>query len=110
MRSILHRRRPATAREGGQILALFALSLMVIIMICGLAVDAGGTFAQRRDQQTAADLAALAAANDYLINGDVALADGARPDGHRRERLRRRRQRDDRRVRPRRRPTASRSR
>ena len=64
----------ARRAEGGQILALFALSLMVVIMICGLAVDAGGTFAQRRDQQTAADLAALAAANDYLINQDVALA------------------------------------
>ena len=74
MPSILRFRRPATASEGGQILALFALSLMVIIMICGLAVDAGGTFAQRREQQTAADLAALAAANDYLINGDVVLA------------------------------------
>jgi hypothetical protein len=61
-------------REGGQILALFALSLMVIIMVCGLAVDAGGTFAQRRNQQTAADLAALAASNDYLINQDISLA------------------------------------
>jgi hypothetical protein len=66
--------RPDRAREGGQILALFALSLMVIIMVCGLAVDAGGTFAQRRDQQTAADLAALAASNDYLINQDLTLA------------------------------------
>ena len=71
MRLVGHPDRP---REGGQILALFALSMMVIIMVCGLAVDAGGTFAQRRDQQTASDLAALAAANDYLINQDLTLA------------------------------------
>ena len=38
------------------------------VAFAGLSVDAGGSFAQRRDQQTAADLAALAAANDYLIN------------------------------------------
>ncbi len=58
---------------GGQVLALFALSLMVMISVAGLAVDAGGAYAQRRDQQSAADLASLAAANDYLINGDVNL-------------------------------------
>jgi hypothetical protein len=60
--------------DRGQILALFALSLLVMVAFTGLAVDAGGTFAQRRDQQTAADLAALAAANDYLINQDEAIA------------------------------------
>ena len=37
-------------------------------------MDAGRTFSQRRDQQTAADLAALAAANDYLINNNEAMA------------------------------------
>ena len=67
-------RRPTHRHAEGQILALFALSLTVIIMVCGLAVDAGGTFSQRRDQQTASDLAALAASNDYLINQDVTLA------------------------------------
>ena len=36
----------------------------------GLAIDGGSAFSQRRDQQTAADLAALAGANDYLINND----------------------------------------
>jgi Tfp pilus assembly protein PilX len=61
--------------ERGQVLVVFALSLMVMIAIAGLSVDAGGAFAQRRDQQTAADLAALAAANDYLINGDVTQAE-----------------------------------
>ena len=67
------RRRPRRG-EGGQVLVVFALSLLIMIAICGLAVDAGSTYAQRRDQQTAADLASLAAANDYLINGDLDLA------------------------------------
>jgi hypothetical protein len=40
----------------------------------GLAIDGGGTYAQRRDQQSAADLAALAAANDYLINNNTTQA------------------------------------
>ena len=67
--------RPRTRRDGsGQILVLFGLSLVVFVAMAGLAVDAGGTFAQRRDQQAAADLAALAAANDYLINASEALA------------------------------------
>ena len=39
--------------------------------MAGLAIDGGGAFAQRRDQQTAADLAALAAANDYLMNSNA---------------------------------------
>lgn len=58
----------------GQILVVFALSLMVLISMTGLALDGGSTFSQRRDQQTAADLAALAGANDYLINHDSDLA------------------------------------
>jgi Flp pilus assembly protein TadG len=61
--------------RGGQVLAVFALSLLVMVSIAGLSVDAGGAFVQRRDEQSAADLAALAAANDYLINGDATLAE-----------------------------------
>jgi Tfp pilus assembly protein PilX len=60
--------------ERGQVLVVFVVSLMVLVAFAGLSVDAGGTFAQRRDQQTAVDLASLAAANDYLINGDESLA------------------------------------
>ncbi len=40
----------------------------------GLVLDGGGAFAQRRDEQNVADMAALAAANDYLINNSVDLA------------------------------------
>ena len=60
--------------EGGQILVLFALSLIGIIAMVGLVLDGGGAFAQRRGQQNAADLAALAGANDYLLNNSQALA------------------------------------
>jgi Flp pilus assembly protein TadG len=64
---------PAERRSGrsagsGQILVVFGLSFLVLISAAGLAVDAGGTYAQRRDQQVASDLAALAAANEYLVN------------------------------------------
>ena len=55
-------------RTDGQILVIFALSLVVLISMTGLALDGGSTFSQRRDQQTSSDLAALAGANDYLIN------------------------------------------
>jgi hypothetical protein len=62
------------AGEHGQILVIFMLSLVALFGIAGLALDAGSTFAQRRAQQSAADLAALAAANDYLINNDATLS------------------------------------
>ena len=65
--------------ESGQILVIFTLSIVVVLAMTGLALDAGSTFTQRREQQNAADLAALAAANHYLINNDepaaIALAE-----------------------------------
>lgn len=69
----MHRRDMRT-REGGQILAIFALALITLIGFAGLAIDGGSTFAQQRDQQSTSDLAALAGANDYLINGNAAQA------------------------------------
>ena len=65
---------PPRREASGQILVVFALSLMVLIGMTGLALDGGSTFSQRRDQQTATDLASLAGANDYLINHDEQLA------------------------------------
>src|SRR5262245_27761297 len=62
------------ARQDGQILVLFTLAIVILLGFAGLALDGGSAFAQRRDQQTAADLAALAAANDYLINGSTSQA------------------------------------
>ena len=49
-------------------LVLFTLALVAIIAMVGLILDGGGAFAQRRGQQNAADLAALAGA-DALLNG-----------------------------------------
>jgi len=63
-------RRSARTGQRGQILVVFVLAMVAMIGMVGLAIDGGGTYAQRRDQQTAADLAALAAANDYLINNN----------------------------------------
>ncbi len=55
-------------RQHGQILVLFALSLVAIIAMVGLVLDSGSAFAQRRSEQNAADVAALAAANDLIVN------------------------------------------
>jgi Flp pilus assembly protein TadG len=67
--------RPQSRRAGeGQILVVFALCMLVIMGIVGLAIDGGGTYAQRRDQQSAADLAALAGANDYLVTNTSTTA------------------------------------
>ena len=60
--------------EGGQIIVLFALAMVAIIAMVGLVLDGGSAFSQRRGEQSAADLAALAAANSILINGDEAVA------------------------------------
>jgi Flp pilus assembly protein TadG len=56
--------------ERGQIVVLFALALVAIVAMVGLVLDGGSAFAQRRASQNAADLAALAGANTYLLTGD----------------------------------------
>jgi hypothetical protein len=48
--------------ERGQVLVLFAGSLLVLFAIAALAFDVGMTLLERRDQQNAADAAALAGA------------------------------------------------
>ena len=63
-----------TRATDGQIIVIFALALVAMIAMVGLVLDGGSTFAQRRGQQNAADLAALAGANDYLVNGDKPTA------------------------------------
>ena len=71
-------RKAGREREQGQILVLFALSMVVIIGMVGLVLDGGGAFAQRRTEQNAADLAALAGANAYLnTSGNVATRTAA---------------------------------
>ena len=61
-------------RDDGQIIVIFALALIAIVGMVGLVLDGGSTFAQRRSQQSAADLAAMGAANQYLITNDKATA------------------------------------
>ena len=57
---------PARKRQQGQVMVLFLLAIFAIIGMVGLVLDGGSVFAQRRDQQTAADLAAMAGAAAYL--------------------------------------------
>jgi Flp pilus assembly protein TadG len=71
--SISDRARVARHQEG-QIIVIFALALVALIAMVGLVLDGGSAFAMRRDEQSAADLAALAGANDYLLNADATLA------------------------------------
>jgi Flp pilus assembly protein TadG len=54
--------------ERGQVIVIFALALVAIVAMVGLVLDGGSAFAQRRSEQNAADLAALAAANDLIVN------------------------------------------
>jgi hypothetical protein len=61
-------------RQRGQMLALFAISLVAIIAMTGLVIDGGMTFTQRRDQQNVADAAAMAGAYAYATAGDSTTA------------------------------------
>jgi Flp pilus assembly protein TadG len=64
--------------QAGQILVLFTLALVAIIAMVGLVIDGGSAYAQRRDQQNVADLAALAGATAFLnTTGDVATKTAA---------------------------------
>jgi hypothetical protein len=67
-----------STRQRGQILVLFVLLLTAMVAMVGLVLDGGDTFAQRRDQQNGADLAAVAGANAYMnATGDVAAKTAA---------------------------------
>jgi hypothetical protein len=48
--------------NAGQILAIFAGSLVVLILVAGLVIDGGNVFLQRRDAQNAADIGSMAGA------------------------------------------------
>jgi Flp pilus assembly protein TadG len=60
-------------RQQGQVIVLFLLGIFAIVGMVGLVLDGGSVFAQRRDQQTAADLASMAGAAAYL-NGTGTIA------------------------------------
>lgn len=63
--------------ERGQILVLFALSLVAMVAMVGLVLDGGSTFGQRRGEQNAADLAALAGATTQVNGGTDATIKAA---------------------------------
>lgn len=69
-------------RERGQILVIFVIAVVAIIGMVGLVLDGGSAFAQRREEQNVADLAAIAGATAHLnTTGDsatkLAAADAA---------------------------------
>lgn len=59
---------PQDRDERGQIIVIFALALVALVAMVGLVLDGGSAFAQRRSEQNAVDLAALASANDLIVN------------------------------------------
>ena len=70
--------RSTRQQERGQVLMVFALAITAIIAMVGLVLDGSGAFAQRRFEQNAADLAALAGANAYMnTSGSVAFRTAA---------------------------------
>lgn len=73
----MRRHFPADRHEGGQIIVIFALALVVIIGMVGLVIDGGGAFAQRRAEQSVADVASLAGANAYMNRTGVGTATAA---------------------------------
>ena len=71
---MIRRTASRTRASDGQIIVIFALGLVAMIAMVGLVLDGGSTFAQRRGQQNASDLAALAGANEFLLSGDQDVA------------------------------------
>lgn len=62
----------AVTRSDGQVLVIFALSLFTLLLFAALAFDTGMMLLQRRDQQDAADAAALAGA--FYLPGSAGQA------------------------------------
>jgi hypothetical protein len=65
------------SREGGQVLVLFAGGLVALLIIAALAFDVGMMLLERRDQQNAADAAALAGAR-FVLTSETDARDAAR--------------------------------
>jgi hypothetical protein len=65
------------SRERGQVLVLFAGGLLALLLVCALAFDVGSMLVQRRDEQNAADAAALAGAR-FVLSDPVAAEAAAR--------------------------------
>ena len=74
MRSLSPARSNVRPARRGQVIVIFALALVAIIGMVGLVIDGGGAFAQRRIEQSAADISAVAGANAYMNAGVGASA------------------------------------
>ena len=61
----------ATGRDNGFVLVLVAMMMVVIVVMAGFATDLGAAYNDRRQDQSAADAAALAAVQDLGDNGLV---------------------------------------
>ena len=61
-------RRTDSARRGerGQIIILFVLAIFVIVGVVGVVLDGGAAYAMRRQEQSVADLSAMAGATAFL--------------------------------------------
>ncbi len=69
-------------RESGQTLVVVALSMTVLMLMAGLAVDVGMAYNERRNMQNAADAAALAGAQQLCdMQGTSAALAAAREAG-----------------------------
>ena len=73
LRRLLRRLPPRANGEEGVVLPLFALLLVVFMIFVAFAVDLGAIYNLRREDQSAADVAALAAAQE-LPNKTAAVA------------------------------------
>lgn len=65
-----------TKKESGQSLVLIVVTIFGLVVMSALIVDGGNMYLNRREAQTAADAAALAAANEFCIaKGSILDAD-----------------------------------
>ena len=73
--------RRSRRRQSGQILPIAAAGFLVLAAIAGLAIDASRDYLVKRDAQNAVDFAALAAAKEMTLSGNVsaALSTGSAP-------------------------------
>ena len=70
-------RRSQERHEDGQILAIFAGALILLILVSGLVIDGGNVFLTRRDSQNSADIGSLSGTKrlaDYYVKNQAYTA------------------------------------
>lgn len=66
--------RGVASDERGQVLVQVALTLIVLLISVGLAIDIGNAYGERRQMQNAADAAALAGARELCLGNSATVA------------------------------------